>query len=218
MHKIIELINISKSYYQGSSNIPVLKGLNLTINKGEFISITGPSGSGKSTLLNIIGLIDQADSGDTIFFNKDLKKISMKEENLIRRQKLGFVYQSKNLFTDFTAIENVSIPQILVGKSKVRSFEHSKDILKKFGLSNRINHLPKDLSGGEQQRVAIARSVVNNPELIIADEPTGNLDIKTALNVFDYLMNFIKSKNISLIMATHNLELASRSDIEIKLN
>ena len=218
MPKIIELIDISKSYYQGSSSIPVLKDLNMSINKGEFISITGPSGSGKSTLLNIIGLIDSADSGDAVFFEKNLKNISMKEENLIRRNKLGFVYQSKNLFSDFTAIENVSIPQILVGKSKLESFEHSRDILEKFELGNRLNHLPKDLSGGEQQRVAIARSVVNSPELIIADEPTGNLDIKTGLNVFDYLMDFIKSKNISLIMATHNLELASRSDIEIKLN
>ena len=218
MPKIIELINISKSYDQGSSSIPVLENLSMNVNKGEFISITGPSGSGKSTLLNIIGLIDSVDSGESFFFGKNSKDMSMKQENLIRRNKLGFIYQSKNLFSDFTAVENVSIPQILIGKNKSDSFEYSKNILDKFGLGNRLNHLPKDLSGGEQQRVAIARSVINNPELIIADEPTGNLDIKTALSVFDYLMDFIKSKNISLIMATHNLDLAHRSDVEIKLN
>ena len=218
MPKIIELINISKSYDQGSSSIPVLENLSMNVNKGEFISITGPSGSGKSTLLNIIGLIDSVDSGESFFFGKNSKDMSMKQENLIRRNKLGFIYQSKNLFSDFTAVENVSMPQILIGKNKSDSFEYSKNILDKFGLGNRLNHLPKDLSGGEQQRVAIARSVINNPELIIADEPTGNLDIKTALSVFDYLMDFIKSKNISLIMATHNLDLALRSDVEIKLN
>ena len=218
MPKIIELINISKSYDQGSSSIPVLENLSMNVNKGEFISITGPSGSGKSTLLNIIGLIDSVDNGETFFFGKNSKDMSMKQENLIRRNKLGFIYQSKNLFSDFTAVENVSMPQILIGKNKSDSFKYSKNILDKFGLGNRLNHLPKDLSGGEQQRVAIARSVINNPELIIADEPTGNLDIKTALSVFDYLMDFIKSKNISLIMATHNLNLALRSDVEIKLN
>lgn len=218
MPKIIELINISKSYDQGSSSIPVLENLSMNVNKGEFISITGPSGSGKSTLLNIIGLIDSVDNGETFFFGKNSKDMSMKQENLIRRNKLGFIYQSKNLFSDFTAVENVSMPQILIGKNKSDSFKYSKNILDKFGLGNRLNHLPKDLSGGEQQRVAIARSVINNPELIIADEPTGNLDIKTALSVFDYLMDFIKSKNISLIMATHNLDLALRSDVEIKLN
>lgn len=218
MPKIIELINISKSYDQGSSSIPVLENLSMNVNKGEFISITGPSGSGKSTLLNIIGLIDSVDSGESFFFGKNSKDMSMKQENLIRRNKLGFIYQSKNLFSDFTAVENVSMPQILIGKNKSDSFKYSKNILDKFGLGNRLNHLPKDLSGGEQQRVAIARSVINNPELIIADEPTGNLDIKTALSVFDYLMDFIKSKNISLIMATHNLNLALRSDVEIKLN
>ena len=218
MPKIIELINISKSYDQGSSSIPVLENLSMNVNKGEFISITGPSGSGKSTLLNIIGLIDSVDSGESFFFGKNSKDMSMKQENLIRRNKLGFIYQSKNLFSDFTAVENVSMPQILIGKNKSDSFKYSKNILDKFGLGNMLNHLPKDLSGGEQQRVAIARSVINNPELIIADEPTGNLDIKTALSVFDYLMDFIKSKNISLIMATHNLNLALRSDAEIKLN
>ena len=218
MPKIIELIDISKSYDQGGSSVSVLENLSIDLNKGEFISITGPSGSGKSTLLNIIGLIDSVNSGELILFGKNTKDMSMKQENLIRRNKLGFVYQSKNLFSDFTAIENVSIPQILIGKNKSDSFECSKNILDIFGLENRLDHLPKDLSGGEQQRVAIARSVVNNPELIIADEPTGNLDIKTALNVFDYLMDFVRSKNISLIMATHNLDLAHRSDVEIKLN
>ena len=215
---IIELINISKSYKQGNSEIPVLKNLSMNINKGEFVSITGPSGSGKSTLLNIIGLIDSIDSGDLIYFGKNQNNLNFYNENLIRKKNLGFIYQSKNLLSDFTAIENVIIPQILNGKNKIKSNEDSKTILDTFGLSDRLNHLPKDLSGGEQQRVAIARAVINKPNLIIADEPTGNLDTYTSNVVFEYLMEFVKSKNISLVMATHNIDLASKSNQEIKLS
>ena len=214
---IVRLENISKSYSQGDTVIPVIENLNVTIQEGKFISVIGPSGSGKSTLLNVIGLIDTADSGDIFFFNENLKDINDVKQNLIRRDKIGFVYQSNNLFSDFTAIENVTIPQILLGTNKKDAYESAFKCLDVLGLSARINHLPKDLSGGEQQRVAIARAIINEPKVIIADEPTGNLDKNTSKDVFEHLIDFVYSQKISLIMATHNLELASKSDHQIKL-
>ena len=214
---IIRLENISKSYSQGDSVIPVIENLNVTIQEGKFIAVIGPSGSGKSTLLNVIGLIDTVDSGDIFLFSENLKDINDAKQNLIRRNKIGFVYQSNNLFSDFTAIENVTIPQILLGASKKNAYESAFKCLDVLGLSARINHLPKDLSGGEQQRVAIARAIINEPKVIIADEPTGNLDKNTSKDVFEHLIDFVYSQKISLIMATHNLELASKSDHQIKL-
>ena len=214
---IIRLENISKSYSQGDIVIPVIENLNVTIQEGKFISIIGPSGSGKSTLLNVIGLIDTADSGDIFFFNENLKDINDVKQNLIRRDKIGFVYQSNNLFSDFTAIENVTIPQLLLGANKKDAYNTAFKCLDILGLSARINHLPKDLSGGEQQRVAIARAIINEPKIIIADEPTGNLDKNTSNDVFEHLINFVYSQKISLIMATHNLDLARKSDHQIKL-
>ena len=214
---IIRLENISKSYSQGNTVIPVIENLNVTIQEGKFISVIGPSGSGKSTLLNVIGLIDTADSGDIFFFNENLKDINNVKQNLIRRDKIGFVYQSNNLFSDFTAIENVTIPQLLLGENKKDAYNSAFKCLDILGLSARINHLPKDLSGGEQQRVAIARAIINEPKIIIADEPTGNLDKNTSNDVFEHLINFVYSQKISLIMATHNLDLARKSDHQIKL-
>ena len=214
---IIRLENISKSYSQGDTVIPVIENLNVTIQEGKFISVIGPSGSGKSTLLNVIGLIDTADSGDIFFFNENLKDINYVQQNLIRRDKIGFVYQSNNLFSDFTAIENVTIPQLLLGANKKDAYNSAFKCLDILGLSARINHLPKDLSGGEQQRVAIARAIINEPKIIIADEPTGNLDKNTSNDVFEHLINFVYSQKISLIMATHNLDLARKSDHQIKL-
>ena len=214
---IIKLVNITKSYSQGETVIPVIDNLDVSIQEGKFTAVIGPSGSGKSTLLNIIGLIDTADSGDVFLFNENLKDISDTKQNLIRRDKIGFVYQSNNLFSDFTAIENVTIPQLLLGTTKKDAYESAFKCLDIFGLRTRINHLPKDLSGGEQQRVAIARAIINNPKVIIADEPTGNLDKNTSNNVFEHLIDFVYSQKISLIMATHNLDLASKSDHQIKL-
>jgi lipoprotein-releasing system ATP-binding protein len=214
---IIRLENISKSYSQGDTVIPVIENLNVTIQEGKFISVIGPSGSGKSTLLNVIGLIDTADSGDIFFFNENLKDMNDVKQNLIRRDKIGFVYQSNNLFSDFTAIENVTIPQLLLGANKKDAYNSAFKCLDILGLSARINHLPKDLSGGEQQRVAIARAIINEPKIIIADEPTGNLDKNTSNDVFEHLINFVYSQKISLIMATHNLDLARKSDHQIKL-
>jgi len=213
----IKMDNVSKSYSQGESLIPVIKNIDISISDSEFTSVIGPSGSGKSTLLNIIGLIDTADSGEIFFFNENLKDISSNKQNLIRRDNIGFVYQSNNLFSDFTAIENVAIPQLLLGTNKKTAHDAAHRCLDILGLGGRTNHLPKDLSGGEQQRVAIARAIINKPKLIIADEPTGNLDKNTSINVFEHLIDFVYSQKISLIMATHNLELASKSDHQIKL-
>ena len=213
----IKMDNVSKSYSQGESLIPVIKNIDISISDSEFTSVIGPSGSGKSTLLNIIGLIDTADSGEIFFFNENLKDISSNKQNIIRRDNIGFVYQSNNLFSDFTAIENVAIPQLLLGTNKKTAHDAAHRCLDILGLGGRINHLPKDLSGGEQQRVAIARAIINKPKLIIADEPTGNLDKNTSINVFEHLIDFVYSQKISLIMATHNLDLASKSDQQIKL-
>ena len=214
---IIKMNDVSKSYSQGESLISVIKNLNVTISDSQFTAVIGPSGSGKSTLLNIIGLIDTADSGEIFFFNKNLKEMSNNRQNLIRRDNIGFVYQSNNLFSDFTAIENVAIPQLLLGANKKNAYDAAFRCLDILGLGGRINHLPKDMSGGEQQRVAIARAIINEPKLIIADEPTGNLDKNTSISVFEHLIDFVYSQKISLIMATHNLDLASKSDQQIKL-
>jgi lipoprotein-releasing system ATP-binding protein len=214
---IIKMDNVSKSYSQGDSIISVINNLNVSISDSQFTAVIGPSGSGKSTLLNIIGLIDTADSGEIFFFNESLKDMSSKRQNLIRRDNIGFVYQSNNLFSDFTAIENVAIPQLLLGTNKKKAYDLAFGFLDVLGLGSRINHLPKDLSGGEQQRVAIARAIINEPKLIIADEPTGNLDKNTSISVFEHLIEFVYSQKISLIMATHNLDLASKSDQQIKL-
>ena len=214
---IIKMDNVSKSYSQGDSVISVINNLNVSISDSQFTAVIGPSGSGKSTLLNIIGLIDTADSGEIFFFNESLKDMSSKRQNLIRRDNIGFVYQSNNLFSDFTAVENVAIPQLLLGTNKKKAYDLAFRCLDILGLGSRINHLPKDLSGGEQQRVAIARAIINEPKLIIADEPTGNLDKNTSISVFEHLIEFVYSQKISLIMATHNLDLASKSDQQIKL-
>ena len=216
-NKLIEAINISKSYKQGDININVLTNFSMTVNKGEFLAITGSSGSGKTTLLNILGLIDNYDSGYLKHFNKDISKASENQRDKLRLNHIGFVYQSSNLFDDFSATENVASPLLLLGNSKKESYIKSEDILNRFGLSKRLKHTPKDLSSGEQQRVAIARSLIANPDIVIADEPTGNLDKKTSSDVFEYFMKYTQESNCAVVMATHNLELASLSGKRLDL-
>ena len=176
MPKVISLNDVSKSYWQADKEISVLNNINLEIEEGEMISITGPSGSGKTTLLNIIALIDSLDSGKLNIFENDLSNINEKEKSKFRKNNFGFVYQSNNLFEDFNALDNVALPLILNNYNKNDAYKKSKKILDKFGLIERINHFPNSLSGGEQQRIAIARAMVNSPRIVIADEPTGNLD------------------------------------------
>ena len=218
MHnKAITLNNISKSYYQADKEISVLKNINFEVGEGEIVSITGPSGSGKTTLLNIIALIDSLDLGKLNVFGEDLSNLSEKEKSVFRKNNFGFVYQSNNLFEDFSAIENVALPLILNGYKKNDAYNESENILSAFGLLDRKTHFPNALSGGEQQRVAIARAIVNKPRIVIADEPTGNLDKDNSLIIFDYLMKYVNSEKLTVVMATHNNELASKCNKEIKL-
>jgi len=218
MHnKAITINNISKSYYQADKEISVLKNVNFEVAEGEIVSITGPSGSGKTTLLNIIALIDSLDLGRLNVFGEDLSNLSEKEKSVFRKKNFGFVYQSNNLFEDFSAIENVALPLILNGYKKNDAYNESESILSEFGLLDRKTHFPSALSGGEQQRVAIARAIVNKPRIVIADEPTGNLDKDNSLIIFDYLMKYIDSEKLTVVMATHNNELAGRCNKEIKL-
>ena len=216
-NNIITLNDVSKSYLQADKEIHVLKGINIELEEGKFVSITGPSGSGKTTLLNIIALIDILDTGNITIFGENLSNLSEKNKSILRKKNFGFVYQSNHLFDDFNAIENVSIPMILNGYSKIDAYKKSETILDKFGLINRKSHFPNSLSSGEQQRVAIARAVANNPRVVIADEPTGNLDKENSLIIFNYLMEYVVSEKMTVIMATHNTELAAKCNKEIKL-
>ncbi len=217
MPKVISLSNVSKSYWQAEKEISVLNNINLEIEEGEMISITGPSGSGKTTLLNIIALIDSLDSGKLNIFGHDLSNINEKEKSKFRKNNFGFVYQSNNLFEDFNALDNVALPLILNNYNKNDAYEESKKILNRFGLIERIKHFPNSLSGGEQQRIAIARAMVNSPRIVIADEPTGNLDKENSLTIFNYLMKYVDSEKLTVVMATHNSDLASKCNKEVKL-
>ena len=215
LKSLIEAHNIYKSYHQGDVEIKVLKNFSMQLLEGDFLAITGQSGSGKTTLLNILGLIDNFDSGSLNYLGNDVLNMSEIDKDKTRVTKLGFVYQSNNLFDDFTAKENVALPLLLSGVTKKLAFKKSEDCLAQFDLLARCNHIPKDLSAGEQQRVAIARAIILKPNIIIADEPTGNLDIDTSRSVFDYFTRYIKENNCAVIMATHNDELAKLANKRI---
>ena len=214
--EIIKLYKISKKFKRGNENINVLKNVNLEIKKGELISLTGPSGSGKSTLLHIIGLLDQASSGEIFFKKKNLSKSSDKEKDFIRRKGISIIYQQNNLLSDFTALENVFIPLINNGHSLKESKDKALKILSLVNLSKRIEHFPTELSGGEQQRVAVARALITEPDLILADEPTGSLDTKTANEIFGLFLK-LKSKRRTILYATHNRELSKRADYKLNI-
>ena len=215
LKSLIEANNIYKSYYQGGVEIKVLKNFSMQLLEGDFLAITGQSGSGKTTLLNILGLIDNFDSGSLNYLGNNVLNMSEIDKDKARMTNLGFVYQSNNLFDDFTAKENVALPLLLSGVTKKLAFKKSEHCLAQFDLSARCNHIPKDLSAGEQQRVAIARAIILKPNIIIADEPTGNLDIDTSRSVFDYFTRYIKENNCAVIMATHNDELAKLANKRI---
>lgn len=212
----LKLNNIQKKYLDASKNIQVLNGVNLSFNKNNIVSLVGPSGSGKSTLLHILGLLEIVDQGE-YFFN-DVNLISLKDDQktIYRRKNISIVYQFNNLISDLRAIDNVVLPLLINKLDKNDSFKKAESLLDKLGLKERLNHYPHELSGGEQQRVAIARALINEPELILADEPTGNLDSKTANEVFEILLN-LKSKERLIIFATHNRELSDKADIQLAI-
>ena len=216
MNNYIKIKNLTKKYEKNKS-IKVLNDISFNFEPGKTYSITGPSGSGKSTLLNLLSLIDNPTSG-TIEINSNKIKLNNKVENdLIRAKKIGIIYQDKNLLSDFTALENVYLPNLLVSKEKQKSVDLAKKLIKNVGMSSRINHFPNELSGGENQRIAIARALINDPDIILADEPTGSLDSDNAKLIFKILFN-LKSKNKIIIFATHNRYFANMADCKIMMN
>ena len=206
---LLILKNISHTYNQETQKIRVLKG--------EMISLIGPSGTGKSTLLNIAGLIEKPTFGSISLSGHDCTKLSEDSKTSIRGTEIGFIFQSHRLFQEFSALENVMLPQLIMGKSKIEAEKKSKELLSALGLKNRLEFRPAKLSGGEAQRVAIARALSNSPNLILADEPTGNLDTISAKNVFEILYKLVKSLDIACVFATHNNELAKLMDRKIIL-
>ena len=214
--EIIKLSRISKKFVGGNKDILVLKSVNLKINRGELVSLKGPSGSGKSTLLHIIALLDQQSSGEVFFKKKIFSKSSDSEKDLVRRKGISIIYQQNNLLNDFTALENVTIPLVNSGYEWNEATKKAISILSLVNLSKRLNHFPSELSGGEQQRVAVARAVITEPDLILADEPTGSLDRKTANEIFS-LFSKLKSKNRAILYATHNRELSNRADYKLNI-
>ena len=215
MNNFYQLIKVFKTF-DNNKKIKVLNNLSFSFKKGNIYSIVGPSGSGKSTLLNILSLIDQPTSGQVKLENKDIKFEEKSKNDLIRANKIGIIYQQNNLLNDFTAIENVYLANLTINKDKNKALEKSKIILKKIGLSNRFNHYPSQLSGGEMQRVAIARALVNNPDILLADEPTGSLDTDTAKEVFN-IISSQKNSHRLIIYATHNRFFANKADCLLEM-
>ena len=215
MNNFIELSNLTKSFTE-KKNVKVLKKINFKFKLGKIYSLMGPSGSGKSTLLNLISLIDRPSSGTIRFENKQINFNENEKNDLFRADKIGIIYQQDNLLTDFTALENVYFANLSLGKSKINALNNAKKILKKVGLSKRLDHYPSELSGGEKQRVSIARALINDPQIILADEPTGSLDQKTSIEIFSLLKRQINSKRL-IIFATHNRFFAKKSDYLLEM-
>ena len=215
MNNVIKLSNISKSFFT-SKKINVLKKINYNFKKGKIYSLMGPSGSGKSTLLNLLSLIDRPSSGFLSFENKKIDFNDSTQNDLLRANKIGIIYQQDNLLPDFTSLENIYLAGLAAGQNKASSILKAKVLLKKVGLINRLNHYPSELSGGEKQRVSIARAVINEPEIILADEPTGSLDHETAKEIFDILKKQLNKDRI-VIFATHNRFFANKADCLLEL-
>jgi lipoprotein-releasing system ATP-binding protein len=208
---------VEKTYHNGEESLSVLKNLNLSIESGEMVALVGPSGAGKSTLLHIIGLLDQATSGRVLVGGRDATNMNDDERTTLRRETIGFIYQFHYLQPEFSALENVVIPQMIAGKKKKDAVDRAEELLSSLGLGHRLTHRPARLSGGEQQRVAIARALANSPKLLLADEPTGNLDQKTSADVFDLLLDQIRGAGIGALIATHNMDLAYQMDRILEL-
>ena len=215
MNKIlIETINLKKTYEHINGNITLFNNLNLKIRHGDLIALVGPSGSGKSSLLHLLALLDEPSKGKILINNKDTKSFDDNQKDNMRRNNISIIFQDNNLLTDFTALENVMMPLLIRGENEKKIFAKAQKILKEVKILNRSNHFPSELSGGEQQRVAIARSLIAETNLILADEPTGNLDFKTSKEIFSLFLKLKKLKK-TIIFATHNRELANRADYKL---
>ena len=208
---MIEVKNIRKSF----GDLEVLKGVNLTIDKGEIVSIVGASGAGKTTLLQILGTLDKADSGDILFEGNSIMKLRKKALSDFRNDNIGFVFQFHHLLPEFTALENVVLPALIGNKNKKEAEDRAKDLLARLGLAERMDHKPAQLSGGEQQRTSVARALINNPQLILADEPSGNLDSENADELHELFFKLREETNQTFVIVTHNEELADMADRKI---
>ncbi len=215
MSNLIKISNLNKSF-ENLKKINVLKKVSYKFKKGKIYSIIGPSGSGKSTLLNLLSLIDRPSSGSVMIDDNNINFNDSQSNDLLRAKKIGIIYQQDNLLSDFTALENIYMASLAAGNNKELSLSKAKSLLKKVGLTSRINHLPSQLSGGEKQRISIARALINNPQIILADEPTGSLDLNTAKGIFDLLKNQINSTRL-IIFATHNRFFANKSDCLLEI-
>ena len=214
---ILSLKNIEKTYESSGENLTIIKDLSLDLERGKKCVIVGKSGSGKSTLLNMIGVLDAATSGTILVNGQDVSKMNEKQINEFRKKVLGLVFQFHYLLKDFTAVENIFLPAYMAGVPKKEAFERANDLLEEVGLADRKDHLPSQLSGGERQRVAVARSLVNDPELILADEPTGNLDPENAILIGDMLFRLSEKHGKTLVLVTHDMNLAAKGDVRYSI-
>ena len=212
MSEVLKLENITRRYREGEGQLEIFSGLNLSINRGEIVALVGQSGAGKSSLLHIAGLLEAPTSGEIFIEGQPVSGLPDAERTRIRRDRLGFVYQAHHLLPEFDALENVVLPQMIAGRSRTEAAKEATRLLTVLGLGQRLTHRPAQLSGGEQQRVAIARALANKPRLLLADEPTGNLDPRTAGGVFEALIQITRAEGLGALVATHNFELAGRMD------
>ena len=215
---VLELVDLRRSFTQGEVTIDVLRGVNASLRRGEIVALLGPSGSGKSTMLQAVGLLEGGFGGTIRIDGEDVTRFAQGERTKTRREKIGFVYQFHHLLPDFTAIENVVLPQLIRGAKQAEADERATDLLGRLGLAERLHHKPSKLSGGEQQRVAVARALANRPLLVLADEPTGNLDEATADRVFDQFVKLVRDHGSAALVATHNERLAAKMDRVLRLH
>jgi lipoprotein-releasing system ATP-binding protein len=209
---VLDLADVSRTFVQAGERLEVLRGMTLSVRPGEMVALVGPSGSGKSTLLHVAGLLERPDGGEVRIGGETTNKLSDSRRTELRRGTIGFVYQYHHLLPEFSALENIVLPQMIAGVSRRKAAARAEELLATVGLTQRATHRPARLSGGEQQRVAIARALANAPRLLLADEPTGNLDHHTAEDVFAQLLDLVHAAGVGALIATHNLELAGRMD------
>ena len=214
---VLKLEGLRRAFRQGEREIVVLAGAGLAIRPGQAVALVGPSGAGKSTLLHIAGLLETPNGGHVFINGRDCSTLDDNARTAVRRAEMGFIYQFHQLLPEFSAIENVMIPQMILGRARAQAKARAGELLERMGLGARLDHRPAELSGGEQQRTAIARALANKPRLILADEPTGNLDPKTSEHVFQELLGLIHGEGVAALIATHNLELAARMDRVVRL-